>query len=144
MPSTWEPLGAVTVEITVPAGGAGVDFAGEFKNAFVLHSYEEIGESRTMLDGTERPATEKRTDGFKGDTENDLTAAGLYKLLYANDLAIADLEFTQVESGASWVGKIKLKLPSEVGADEFGAPIVSSIEWLGVPTFTFTPATVGP
>lgn len=144
MTAVWEPLGAATVEITVPAGGAGVDFAGEFKNAFVLHAYEEIGESRTMLDGTERTATEKRTDGFKGDTENDLTGAGLYQLLYANDLQTADLVFTQTESGASWAGTIKLKLPPEVGADAFGTPIVSSIEWRGVPTFTFTPATATP
>lgn len=133
MPSTWEPLGPCTILIGTP----GTDFAAEFKNVKLTHSYEEIGEARTMLDGTERPATEKRTDGVIGDVENDLTAAGLYQYLYTNDLTQTPIVITQIGSGASWTGEVKLKLPADVGADEFGSPIVSSVEWTGVGTFTF-------
>lgn len=139
MPSTWEPLGPCTILLgTAP----GTDFAGEFKNVKLTHAYEEIGEARTMLDGTERPTTEKRTDGVTADIENDLTAAGLYQYLYTNDLTQTAIVITQTDSGASWTGNVKLKLPADVGADEFGQPIVSSVEWAGVGAFTFTPGTV--
>lgn len=134
--STWEPLGPCTILIGTP----GTEFSGEFKNVKLTHSYEEIGEARTMLDGTERPPTEKRTDGVTGDVENDLTAAGLYQYLYTNDLTQTDIVITQTTSGASWTGQIKLKLPADIGADEFGSPIVSAVEWTGVGTFAFTAA----
>lgn len=144
MPATWEPLGPCTVELTIGEPGTPVDFAGEFKNGFVLHEYTEVGEAWTSLDGTEHPTTEKRADGFRGDTASDLTAAGLYQFLYTNDLALATLTFTQETSGAAWTGEVKLKLPAEVGADEFGAPVVASIEWRAPGVFTYTPATTTP
>ena len=44
-------------------------------------------------------------------------------------------------AGAKWQGTIVATLPSEIGADEYGSPIVSSVDWAGVGAFTFTPAT---
>ena len=142
MAVTWEELGPCSIRVGPVA--TGVNFAGEFKSVKITHSYEEIGESRTMLDSTVRGAVESRTDGVVGEVENDLTAAGLYQFCYTNDLTEADIIVEQTVSGASWEGRIKVRLPSEIGADEFGAPIVSSIEWAGVGKFTFTAATATP
>lgn len=142
--AAWEPLGPATIEITVGAPGTPVDFAGEFLNVFVVHTYEDIGDSRTMLDGSVRGATRNRLDGVRGDTESDLSAAGLYKLLFDHDQETATVAVTQTASGASWTGQMVLSLPGEVGADEFGAPIVSSVEFLGAGKTTFTPATTTP
>lgn len=141
MPATWEPLGPATITI---GADPGTNFSGEFKNVKITHAYEEIGEARTMLDGTERPATEKRTDGVTGDVENDLTAAGLYQYAYTNDLTQQAIVIEQTGSGATWAGTIKVKLPADVGGDAFGEPIVSAIEWTGVGAFTFTAGTATP
>lgn len=142
--SMWEPLGPCTIEITAPPAGTGVDFAGEFLNVFILHVYEEIGERRVMLDESVRAAAKSRADGVRGDVENDLTGAGLYKFLYDHDLETATVTVTQTGSGASWTGDMSLSLPTEIGADEFGAPVASSIEFEGAGKATFTPATAAP
>lgn len=142
--ATWEALGPCTIEITVGAPGTPVDFAGEFLNVAILHSYEDIGSRRVMLDETVRPPTKTRADGVRGDTENDLTAAGLYKLLYDHDQETATVAVTQTVSGAAWSGDMVLSLPAEIGADEFGAPVISSIELAGTGKATFTPATTTP
>ena len=144
--SAWENLGPCTIEVTVNAGTP-VDFSGEFRGVKIGHEYTTAGEDRTMLDGSKRSATETRRDSVTGNTETDLTAAGLYNLLSTNDMAEADITITQTASTASWTGKVKLKLPADVGADEFGTPIVSSITWQAAgdtQTFAFTPATTTP
>lgn len=118
------------------------DFSCEVSGGKVTHAYEEVGESRTMLCGTTKPAAKIRTDGLSFSLENDLTAAGLYSFLLTNDLAEVFFAYIPETVGAaSWEGKIQATLPSEIGADEFGSPIVSAVEWTGVGTFTFTAAT---
>lgn len=138
MAASFSVLGDGTLTLgTVPT-----DFSGEVLGAKVTHEYEDIGEKRTMLDGTIRPAQQKRTDGFTASVENDLTAAGLYKYLQDNDLVEVALNFTpNTADGAKWAGTVVATLPGEVGSDEYGSPIVSDIELKGVGTFTFTPAT---
>jgi hypothetical protein len=127
---------------TLTLGTTPTDFSGEVLGAKVTHEYEDIGEKRTMLDGTIRPAQQKRTDGFTASVENDLTASGLYEYLQTNDLVEVALAFTpNTADGASWAGTVVATLPSEVGSDEYGSPIVSDIELKGVGTFSFTPAT---
>lgn len=118
------------------------DFSGEVVGAKILHTYEESGEARKMLDGTDRPTSRTRTDGFSASIENDLTAAGLYQFLVTNDLDQVQLQFTpNTAAGAKWVGTVVLALPGEIGTDKFGNPIVSDVSWGGVGVFTFTPAT---
>lgn len=131
---------------TITVGTApGTDFSGEVLGGKVTHSYEDIGEARTMLSGETRPASRKRTDGLTFNLENDLTAAGLYKYLIDQDLSEASFVYTPNTAGAAaWAGTVVLTLPADIGADEFGAPIVSAVEWAGVGAFTFTPETVTP
>ena len=138
MPSTFTPLGDGTLTVgTVPN-----DFSCEVLGWKVTHTYEEVGTARTMLCGTERPASKKRTDGMTGNVENDLGAAGMYAYLLANDLTEQVVTFTpNATSGASWVLTCQLSLPADIGADEYGAPIVSAVTWAGVGTVDFTEAT---
>lgn len=127
---------------TLTLGETPQDFSGEVLAAAVTHEYEDIGDARTMLNGDERAATRKRTDGFTADVENDLTATGLYQYLVNNDLTEVALVFTpNTTDGASWEGTVVATLPGEVGSDEYGNPIVSSIELDAVGTLTFAPAT---
>ena len=127
---------------TLTLGSTPTDFSGEVLGAKVMHEYEDIGEARTMLDGTVRPAGQRRTDTLSASLENDLTAAGIYAYLVTNDLNEVAMAFTpNTVDGAKWAGTVVATLPAEVGADEYGAPIVSEIELKGVGTFTFTPAT---
>lgn len=127
---------------TLTLGSTPSDFSGEVLGAKVTHEYEDIGEKRTMLDGTIRPAQQKRTDGFTASVENDLTASGIYQYLVTNDLVEVAIAFTpNTADGAKWTGTVVATLPSEVGSDEYGSPIVSDIELKGVGTFTFAPAT---
>jgi len=117
-----------------------LDFTCEVLGAKITHGYEDVGQARTMLCGTVKPAGQTRVDGFSAEVENDLTAAGLYAFLVANDGQQVPFAFTPRTGGASWEGTIVARLPSEVGADEFGAPIVSSIEWAAVGLLDVTPA----
>lgn len=121
------------------------DFSCEVSGGKVTHAYEEVGESRTMLCGTSKPASKVRTDGLAFELENDLTAAGLYQFLLTNDLAEVFFDYIPETAGAAaWAGKVQATLPAEIGADEFGSPIVSSVEWTGVGAFVFTAATAAP
>ena len=130
---------------TLTLGATPADFSGEVLGASVGHEYEDVGSARTMLDGTIRPAGQKRTDSFSASVENDLTAAGLYAFLQTNDLAEVALVFTpNTSDGAKWEGTVVVTLPGEVGSDEYGAPLVSDIELTGVGTFTFTPTPEDP
>jgi len=126
---------------TVTIGATPVDFSCEVLGGAVTHAYEDVGEARTMMCGTERPASKKRTDGLTFTLENDLTAAGLYAYLVTNDLTSQPFTYEpNTAKGATWAGTVQVTLPAEIGADEFGSPIVSSVEWSGVGAFTFTPA----
>jgi len=139
--SAFTVFGPGTIEI----GATPTDFAGEVLGGKVTHTYEDIGEARRMLNGDERPAARKRTDGLTFNLENDLTAAGLYQYLVTNDLTTVDFTYTPNTAGAAaWSGQVVLTLPGDIGADEFGSPIVSAVEWAGVGAFTFTPETVTP
>jgi hypothetical protein len=139
MVATFTPFGPGTITL----GATPLDFSCEVLGGKVTHTYEEVGESRTMMCGTERPASRKRLDGLGFDVENDLTAAGLYQYLLTGDLTTVAFAYTpNTAKGAKWAGSVQLTLPGEIGASEYGAPIVSSVEWEGVGAFTFTAATV--
>jgi hypothetical protein len=113
--------------------------------ASVKHTYAEVGDTRTMLNGDVRLPTKSRYDGFKCKVENDLTANGLYKFLMDNDLTDQTIEYVPNTVGAAkWSGTVKVTLPDEIGADEFGKPIISEPEWDasgGTGKFTFTAGT---
>lgn len=138
--STYTELGPGTVTVQVGQGTA-TDFSGEVLSATVRHEYEDVGETRTMLNGDKRGASQTRSDGISLSVENDLTAAGLYQYLVTNDGAQATVVYTpNTAAGASWtVADVTLRLPAEVGADEYGAPLASEVEWSGG-TATFTAA----
>jgi hypothetical protein len=134
-------LGPGTVSVKVGAGAA-KQFEAECKSAAITHEYEDVGESTTYLDGHTHGGSRTRMDGFKASLDNDFGSAGLYKFLLDNDLEEATLEYMpSTAAGAKWSGTVTLTLPSELGADEFGAVLASEVEWTGVGTFTFTPAT---
>jgi hypothetical protein len=139
--SKWVPLGPGTLTL----GTAPKDFSGECLGASVKHTYTDVGDNRIMLDGTARAASKVRVDGFKCKVENDLTANGLYQFLQTNDLTDQAITYTPNTAGAAkWAGTVKVQLPDEIGADEFGKPIISEPEWDasgGTGKFTFTPGT---
>lgn len=137
------PLGPGTLKLGPTA--TATDFSCEVLGGKVTHAYEDIGEARTMLCGQTKAGAKSRTDGLAFELENDLGAAGMYKFLLDNDLAEVEFEYVpNTVAAAKWTGKIVATLPAEVGADEFGAPIASSVEWAGVGKFDFTPSTATP
>jgi hypothetical protein len=139
--STRVTLGPGTVSVKV-GNGTAQQFEAECKSASITHEYEDIGENRTYMDGHVHGGNKSRSDGFKASLDNNLEADGLYKFLIDNDMKEADLEFMpNTTAGAKWTGKVTLSLPSELGADEYGSVLASDVEWAGVGTFTFTPAT---
>jgi hypothetical protein len=141
MATTTVTLGPGTLKLGT-ADPATTDFSCEVAGGQVTHSYEDIGEQRTMLCGDVKAAARQRTDGLAFEVENDLSGTGLYKFLLDHDLAEVFFEYVpNTAAAASWDGKIVATLPGSIGADQFGSPIVSSVEWTGVGTFTFTPAT---
>lgn len=133
-------LGPGTVSVKVGTGTAH-QFEAECRSASITHSYEDIGEAVTYLDGHTHGGSKSRTDGFKAALDNDLGASGLYSFLHTHDLADATLEYTPNSADqAKWAGTVTLTLPSEIGADEFGAPLASEVEWSAVGKLVFTPA----
>lgn len=138
--ASYVELGPGTVTVQVGSGDA-TDFSGEVLSATVKHDYEDVGETRTMLDGSKRGAGQVRTDGIALSIENDLTAAGLYQYLVTNDGAAATVVYTpNTAAGASWtLTGVVLRLPAEVGADEYGSPLASEVDWTGG-TAAFTAA----
>lgn len=141
MPATVTSLGPGTVTV----GSSPLDFSCEVVGAKITHTYEEASAQTRRLCGDTVAAAESRTDGFTADVENDLTAAGLYKYLQDNDLTAQPFSFvpnSTVGSSvpAEWTGTVVVKLPSDIGADEFGAPIASSIQWTAVGPLAFTAA----
>ena len=143
MPATVTALGPGVVTV----GTSPLDFSCEVVGASITHEYEETNERRVRLCGDAVEASEERTDGFTANLENDLMAAGLYAFLQANDLTVQDFSFIPnsgvgATTPAEWTGQVVVRLPSSIGADEFGSPIASDIEWKasGAPaTFAFTP-----
>lgn len=142
MPST--PLGPGTLKVGLEETSL-TDFSCEVLGGKVTHTYEEVGEQRTMLCGDVKSAAKIRTDGLNLSLENDLSAAGMYQFLLTNDLKDVFFDYIPHTAGAAgWKGKVQATLPGEIGADEYGSPIVSDVEWLGVGAFTFTAATATP
>ena len=141
MPIQSVPFGPGTVTVlTVP-----VNIEAEVLGGKITHAYEDVGESHTHMDGSDHPASRKRSDGVSLAVENDLTDAGIYALLQEHDLEQVPIVYTpNTAAAASWAGTVQLSLPAEIGADEFGAYIVSAVEWVGVGKFTFTPGTATP
>jgi hypothetical protein len=130
---------------TLTVGTTPQDFSAEVKSASITHEYDETSEAVTYLDGSATPASETRADGFTAEVDNDLTAAGLYDYCFTNDQTEQAFSFTPNDAlGAVWEGTVKIKLPSEIGSDQFGNPITSTIEWQAVGALDFTPGTVGP
>lgn len=144
MPATYTPFGAGTITVKIGAGTA-VDYSGEVLGGQIGHSYSEVGDTRTMLNGTKRSAQLSRDpDTITIQTESDLTSTGLYNICEENDLAEADVTFTPNTAGAaSWAAKVKLQLPESIGADEWAAPIAAEYVWTTVGNASFTPATTG-
>jgi hypothetical protein len=138
MPIQSVPFGPGTVTVmTTP-----INIEAEVLGGKITHTYEDVGESHTHMDGSQHAASRNRTDGVSLSVENDLTDAGIYYLLQQHDLETAPIVFTpNTANAASWAGTVQLSLPAEIGADEFGAYIVSQVEWAGVGKFTFTAGT---
>lgn len=143
MPATVTPLGPGLVTV----GEAPLDFSCEVVGASITHEYEEENERRVRLCGSAVEASESRTDGFTATVENDLMAGALYDYLQGNDLQVVPFVFQpNTEAGATpakWEGTVVARLPGSIGADEYGSPIASDMEWkaAGSPaTFTWTPA----
>jgi hypothetical protein len=133
--------GTMTLHVKSDTAGQPVDFACEVANASITHTYADVGEAKTMLCGHSKGTSRARTDGFTASLENDLTDTGLYNLLIEHDMKVAELVYTpSTEAGASWAGDVTLALPATIGADKFGAPIVSDIQFTSPGKFTFTPA----
>jgi hypothetical protein len=141
MPAKVVALGPGTVTI----GSSPLDFSCEVVGASITHEYEETSEQRTRLCGDVVAASESRTDGFTASLENDLEAAGLYAYIQSNDLTDQPFEFVPnttvgATTQAKWAGTVRVKLPSSIGADAFGEPIASEIEWTAIGKLNFTPA----
>jgi hypothetical protein len=134
-------LGPGTVEV----GTAPLDFSCEVLGAAITHEYEETSESVTTLCGDVTPASETRRDGFTAEVQTDLYATGLYQFVVTNDMTEQTFKFVPntgvgTVAAAEWAGTVVVKLPAEVGADEYGSPLVGTIEWDAVGLLTFTPA----
>lgn len=119
-----------------------VAFESECEGAVITHEYSETGEERTMLDGQSIPASATRADGFTAQIVNNLDASGLYNYLENHDLSEQEFEFVpNTAHGGKWVGIVQVRLPAEIGSDEFGNPIVSEIEWPAVGKLDYVPPT---
>lgn len=136
------PFGPGTVTVTFDeALPDEVEFSCEVTGGAVTHEYDVL-ETKKKLCGIAQPDNRTRRDGVKFDLENDLTAAGLYARLYAqgpNPKPAGIAYVPNTANGSSWDGTIVPLLPAEVGADEYGKPIASSVEWPAVGELNFTP-----
>lgn len=137
----WTSFGPGTVSLTV-GGGTASSFEQEVKGGGVKHEYEDVGEDTTYLDGTTDPAGKQRSDSVTLDCDFDLSsAAGFYGFLYSNDLQDAEIEFTpNSAAGATWTGTVRLQLPEEASADEFGAKMTGTVtlDFVGPCVFAVT------
>lgn len=145
MTSSWTEFGPGTVTV----GTAPLDFSCEVLGGKIGHEYEDVGSTRTTLCGERRGARKRRTDRVKLKLENDLTAAGLYAWLQTrpdpvNPASEAITYTPNTAGGAHWDGDIFPTLPAEIGADEFGAPIASEVDWEADGLLAFTAETAAP
>lgn len=128
---------------TVTIGTAPLDFTCEVLGGSVTHAYEEVGQARRMMCGTEKAAKRTRSDGVTFQLETDLRESGLLAYLYTRDPDDPDPEpiaYTpHTETGASWAGTVVPLLPPDVGAGEYGAPITGTVTWPAVGHLDFTP-----
>lgn len=126
----WTKFGAGTVTLTLLEGGTAQDFAIEVKGGGIEHAYEDVGEDTTYLDGTTDPAAKVRGDTLTLDVDFDLSSAtGLYGFLFANDLQDATVDYTpNTAAGAHWTGTVRLQLPEEATAEEFGAKVTGTVK----------------
>lgn len=138
------PFGPGTVTITIGSGTpTPLEFSCEVTGGAVTHEYEVL-ETKRKLCGTAVQDKRTRADGVKFDLENDLTAGGLYAILAAQgeSPAAATIDYEpNTAYAASWAGSVVPLLPAEIGADEYGKPIASSVEWPAVGLLAFTPGT---
>jgi hypothetical protein len=135
------PFGPGTV--TIGETGSVFAFECEVTGGSVTHEYTVV-ETKRKLCGDVVQDRRTRADGVKFNLEDDLTAAGLYARLAALPESPDPETITYVPStevGAEWSGSIVPLLPGEIGADEYGKPIASSVEWPAVGLITFTPGT---
>lgn len=127
---------------TLTVGTEPVDFSCEVLGGTIRHEYDDADDPRTTLCGSIIVGNTTRRDGVTFQLVNDLSSTGLYAYLQDHDLEEADLSYTpNTDAGAKWAGKVQLRLPDELGADEYGAHLESEVSWPAVSTLTFTPAT---
>lgn len=128
---------------TVTLGDTPNNFECEVTGGSVTHSYEETESKTRLCDTAPRPAAlSAGNDTLKLSLVNDLTASGMYAYLHAHDLETVPVTFTpNTAAGASWAGTVRLALPAEIGADEWGADLESEVEFTAAGRLTFTPAT---
>jgi hypothetical protein len=130
--------------VTIGTDPDTIEISCEVLGGKITHEYEEVGEARTMMCGEERGTSDKQKDGVTLQLENDLTAAGVYA--YIQGLPVGSTKaisyIPNTVDAAKWDGIVKLRLPADIGADEFGAPITSEVTWPAIGTFNFTAAGV--
>lgn len=137
-------FGPGTCTFTV-TGGTASSFEQEVKGGGILHEYEDVGDPVTYLDGTADPAGKQRGDKLTLDCDFSLGSSGFYAFLFANDLAEATVDFVpNTADGAAWAGTVRLQLPDQAAADEYGAKISGTVEMDFVGYSTFTPSTTAP
>lgn len=139
--SSYTIFGPGSITVKVGAGTA-IDYAGEVLSFTLNHTYADVGENRTMLNGDKRKGQRRRDpDSVTFTFEPDLTSAGLYSMLQSNDLEKAILAYTPSSAdGAKWEGEVELSLPETVDGTEFGIAIAGSCTWLASESLAFTPA----
>ena len=138
------PWGPGTLIFGDPATGD--HFEQEVTGASITHSYEELEVKPTLADVAKpAPRPIRAGDTLKFNMVNDLTPTGYYNYAMTNDLLVRTVAFVpNLTSAAAWNGSVTIKLPDEIGADEWGADIESAAELPFVDPVTFTPAAATP
>lgn len=140
MPVVTTQWGTGTVRVGNATGGTEVMFESECEGAVITHEYEDTADERTMLSGDTLPGSARRTDGFTAQIVNNLSQGGLYDFLQFHDLTEQPFEFVpNTADGHMWTGTVQVRLPADIGADEYGLPIVSEIAWTAVGKLTYVP-----
>lgn len=119
-------------------------FETEVTGGSVTHGYDEIERKATLAD-TAKPVPKKVAAGdtVKVNLLNDLSATGYYAFAQTNELKEGTVVYTpNTAAGASWTGTVTVLLPEEVGADEWGAELESSVEFPVTGRLAFTNGTV--
>lgn len=137
------PLGPGTLTLGTDPGAT--DLSCQILSGGVNHEYEDVGEERTVLCGDVIPAGARRSDSLTFNLLADLYAGGVYEWLLTHDLEEADFEYTpHTTTAAKWAGKVQVRVPDSVAADEFGADLEGEVTLPGVGQFEFTAAVAVP